>query len=108
MTPAIRKDGYNSNRLSCASKLKQTLSPLPFIDHDIPQLTAQIQPRVALLPGIDALQPSFGALRVVLALNREELPNARHHLLRRMMGDCHEPLNHLFKSFHVVGSRELL
>ena len=55
MTLAIRKDGYNSNRLSCASELKQTLSPLPFIDHDIPQLTAQVQPRVALLPGIDML-----------------------------------------------------
>ena len=58
MTPAIRKDGYNSNRLARASKLKQTLSPPLFIDHDIPQLTAQIQPRVTLLPGIDTTQPS--------------------------------------------------
>jgi hypothetical protein len=58
VTPATRKGGYNNNRLSYASKLKQTLSPLPFIDHDIPQLTAQIQPRVVLLPGIDTLQPS--------------------------------------------------
>ena len=55
VTPAIVKGGSNSDRLSCASKLKQTPSPLLFVVHSVPQLTAQVQPRVTLLTSIDTM-----------------------------------------------------